>query len=88
MCIPSLYPDSSHPSLMKFARHAILRRRGGDDYYETRMGTAKEILACAIYGFATPRNSISPSAHLIPPAEWLAADVRIIVAIYVATCLT
>ena len=74
-CILLLYPEKDIREVRKYVENTPLWRRAVADYYDINIADAKEVLMCAMYGFPTPRNSISPSPHTLPFVEWLAEDV-------------
>ena len=74
-CVALLFPDRDLGAVQKYVRNTHLWRRAVREYYNISADQAKELLMCALYGFPTPRNSISESAHALPFVEWLSEDV-------------
>ena len=74
-CVTPLYPDRDLGAVQKYVGNTHLWRRAVSEYYNISADPAKELLMCALYGFPTPRNSISESPHVLPFAEWLSEDV-------------
>ena len=75
-CILLLYPEKDIRAVRKYVEGAPLWRRAVADYYDINIAEAKEVLMCAMYGFPTPRNFMSPSPHTLPFVEWLAEDFK------------
>ena len=75
-CILHLYPDRDIRAVRKYVQYTSFWRRAAADYYDINMDEAKEVLTCAMYGFPTPRNIISPSPHTLPFVKWLTEDSR------------
>ena len=73
---PLLYAARDLGAARKYAPNTPLWRRAVAEYYDIIIGEAKDVLMCALYGFHTPRNSISPPPHTLPFVEWLPDAVR------------